>query len=57
MLSHLKNSCKKYPSRFGKLDKSQSKLSFISAQHTPSVIQSLKNPSECADRLPVDQTS
>jgi hypothetical protein len=29
----------------------------ISAQHTPSVIQSLKNPSECADRLPVDQTS
>jgi len=29
----------------------------ISAQHTPSVIQSLKIPSECADRLPVDQTS
>jgi hypothetical protein len=29
----------------------------ISAQHTPSMIQSLKNPSECADRLPVDQTS
>jgi hypothetical protein len=29
----------------------------ISTQHTPNVIQSLKNPSECADRLPVDQTS
>jgi hypothetical protein len=28
MLSHLKNSCKKYPSRFDKSDKTQSKLSF-----------------------------
>jgi hypothetical protein len=28
MLSHLKNSCKKYPRRFGKLDQSQSTLSF-----------------------------
>jgi hypothetical protein len=28
MLSHLRNSCKKYPYRFGKLDKSQSQLSF-----------------------------
>jgi len=29
----------------------------INAQHTPSVIQSLKNPSECADRLPVGKIS
>jgi hypothetical protein len=28
MLSHIRNSCKKYPGRFGKLDKSQSTLSF-----------------------------
>jgi hypothetical protein len=28
MLSHLKNSCKKYPGRFDKSDKTQSKLSF-----------------------------
>jgi len=28
MLSHIRNSCKKYPSRFGKLDNSQSMLSF-----------------------------
>jgi hypothetical protein len=28
MLSHIRNSCKKYPGRFGKLDKSQSMLSF-----------------------------
>jgi hypothetical protein len=28
MLMHLKNACKKYPSRFDKGDKSQSKLSF-----------------------------
>jgi hypothetical protein len=32
-------------------------LGNISVQPTPSVIQTLKNPSECADRLPVDQTS
>jgi hypothetical protein len=28
MLTHLRNSCKKYPFRFDKGDKSQSKLSF-----------------------------
>jgi hypothetical protein len=28
MLSHIRNSCKKYPGRFSKLDKSQSMLSF-----------------------------
>lgn len=28
MLSHIRNSCKKYPGRFDKLDKSQLMLSF-----------------------------